>query len=248
MEEVEFIRMKEYISEELYQSGIAQEIYDNPRYQMLLNELANRLISKCLKANTSEARRQLFGPMFIDVDGNVVFHEKDGDKEHVERVYIDKSDGYLKRVSYTRSDDKDIEQPIIRTYDDNGIEICVAYTELNDEDKVITKVSRRHDSLDTIRCQSIKKGLLSDYMSREGTTYRRREDFKNMHDIFPDGVINGYKGYSRRSDHPILSEEAEHDNIYKQYVSSTDERSLKVFEKTIADYLGIDRRKEVRDD
>ena len=213
MEEVEFIQMKEYISEELYQSGISQEIYDNPRYQMLLIELARKLISKGLKPYTSEARKVLYGPMYIDNDGNVVFHEEDGKRERIEKLFIDKSDSLLKRVSYIRSDeDKDIEQPTIRTYDYNGIEICIAYTELNDENKVITKLSRRSDSLDTIRCQSIKRGLLSGIMERGGTTYRKRENYKNLQDIFPDGEIS-FTGYSKKADHPIFSREDEADEI-----------------------------------
>jgi len=247
MEEVEFIRMKEYISEELYQSGISQEIYDNPRYQMILNELAKKMMDRGVKPHSSEAIKQLFGPMFIDEEGNVVFHEEHGKRELIERIYIDKTDRYLKRVSYTKSGDKDIEQPTIRTYDDNGIEICVAFTELNDENKVITKVSRRSDSLDTIRCQSIRKGLLSGMMEREGTSYRKREDYRNLHDIFPDGG-NSYRGYSKRSDRPVFSEGKEQEGIYKKYVEATDERALKVFEKTIAEYLGVDKRKEARDD
>ena len=35
---------------------------------------------------------------------------------------------------------------------------------------------------------------------------------------------------------------------YKKYVEATDERSLKVFEGIIADCLGVDKRREARDD
>ena len=247
MEEVDFIRMKEYIGEELYQSGISQDIYDNPRYQMILNELSAKLMKKGVKPYSPEAKEELFNPMFIDEDGSLVLHEKNGKKDYIEKVYIDKSDGYMKRVSYIKSDDRDVEQPTIRTYDSDGIEICVAYSELNDESKIITKFSRRQDSLDVIRIQSLKKGLLSGNMSREAISYRKREDYKNLHDIFLDGTMS-YSGYSKKVDHPVMGKEDNKEDIYIRYVEATERRSLAIFEKAIAGNLGVDMRKDERDD
>lgn len=180
-EKVEMAQLVEFVDEYLYGRGISSDITENPRYKTILWKIANILRKSGKKPFFPDSKETLNSITTIGNDGSIIIIEGANRNGNLisSKYYID-VDGeneVLRKIKVEASHNRDIKSVAISSYNDDGIEDCVAIKQnlsygtsrgmedfLNqvsraqsDSDEYLTKTTRVPNRTDMIRIERCEK-------------------------------------------------------------------------------------------
>lgn len=188
----------EFLSEYLYQRGVAEQLVENPRYQSILWKLSNILRKSDIKAFSPEARKTLDSIIRVDEDGSITFIEGVLQNRSIVtcKYYFDESENKLKRIRSQKcvdenyimgnvfNSDKYDDYISVSTYNEDGIEESLAIEQTTYDGKYFSRSVRVPNRIDMIKVERYRQQ--KDNLKRLDDVYQIRSMQVALEDILPD--------------------------------------------------------------
>lgn len=188
----------EFVNEYLYQRGINEQLARNPRYQSILWKLSNILRKNEIKPFSQESKKAFDSMVRVEDDGSVSFIEGVLQNKSIItcKYYFDEIDDKLKRIRVQKSTDENYiignvfntgkydDYTSVSTYNEDGIEECLAVEQTTSYGKYFSKSIRVPNRIDMIKIERIRQQ--GERLQRLEDVYQIRSMQAALEDISPD--------------------------------------------------------------